>query len=72
MTEYDAVLSFHNTSLRTGTPDAQLNPKKKVFEQVQPELLVNDEGVATYRGVPFNIVGKGVCRAASMRGSGIK
>lgn len=59
-------------SLSIGTPDAQLNPKKKVFEQVQPDLIVNDEGVATYQGIPFNIAGKGVCRAASMRGSGIK
>ena len=59
-------------SLFVGTPDAQLNPKKKVFEQVQPDFLVNEEGVATYRGIPFTVVGKGVCRAATMRGTGIK
>ncbi|CAI8039131.1 Aminoacyl tRNA synthase complex-interacting multifunctional protein 1 [Geodia barretti] len=56
----------------TGPPDAQLNPKKKVFEQVQPNFLVNEEGVATYRGIPFAVDGKGVCRAATMRGTGIK
>jgi aminoacyl tRNA synthase complex-interacting multifunctional protein 1 len=55
-----------------GTPDAQLNPKKKVFEQVQPDLLVNEEGLATYRGIPFTVTGKGVCHAATMRGTGIK
>ena len=58
--------------LLLGPPDAQLNPKKKVFEQVQPDFLVNEEGVATYRGIPFAVDGKGVCRAATMRGTGIK
>ena len=56
----------------SGSPDAQLNPKKKVFEMVQPDFLVNEEGVATYRGIPFTVEGKGVCHAATMRGSGIK
>nr|CAA75164.1 endothelial-monocyte-activating polypeptide related protein [Geodia cydonium] len=37
----------------TGSPDTQLNPKKKVFETVQPDFLVNEEGVATYRGIPL-------------------
>ena len=63
---------MHIPLLHTGSPDAQLNPKKKVFEQVQPDFLVNEEGVATYRGVPFIVAGKGVCRAATMRGTGIK
>lgn len=58
--------------ITTGTPDALLNPKKKVFEQVQPDFLVNEEGVATYKGIPYEIEGKGVCRVATMRGSGIK
>lgn len=58
--------------ITAGTPDALLNPKKKVFEQVQPDFLVNEEGVATYKGISYEIEGKGVCRAATMRGSGIK
>ena len=49
-----------------------LNPKKKVFETVQPELHTNEEGVACYRGIPLMVPGKGVCRAATMRSSGIK
>ena len=55
-----------------GPPDAVLNPKKKVFETVQPELHTNEEGVACYRGIPLMVAGKGVCQAATMRSSGIK
>lgn len=36
-----------------GEPDAVLKPKQKVFEQVVPFLKTNEEGVATYKGVPF-------------------
>ena len=56
----------------TGTPDGQLNPKKKIFEQIKPDLRTNDEGVACYKGIPFTVEGKGVCRAATMRNSGIE
>lgn len=38
-------------------PDAQLNPKKKVWEQVSVDLKTNDEGIATYKGTEFHIVG---------------
>lgn len=55
-----------------GSPDAQLNPKKKVFETVQPELRTNEECVACYRGIPFSVPGKGVCRAQTMANQGIK
>lgn len=56
----------------TGEPDAQLNPKKKVFEAVQPDLHTNKEGVACYKGAPFTVAGKGVCRSQTMKGTGIK
>ncbi|KAL5484687.1 hypothetical protein EMCRGX_G021227 [Ephydatia muelleri] len=56
----------------SGAPDTQLNPKKKIFEQVQPELRVSEEGVACYCGVPFTVEGKGVCQVASMKNSAIK
>jgi len=42
----------------TGSPDAQLNPKRKIWEQVQPELGINADGVATYKGAVFTITGK--------------
>ncbi|XP_051021587.1 aminoacyl tRNA synthase complex-interacting multifunctional protein 1 [Acomys russatus] len=55
-----------------GEPDKELNPKKKIWEQIQPELRTNDECVATYKGTPFEVKGKGVCRAQTMANSGIK
>ncbi|KAK2103835.1 Aminoacyl tRNA synthase complex-interacting multifunctional protein 1 [Saguinus oedipus] len=55
-----------------GVPDKELNPKKKIWEQIQPDLHTNDECVATYKGVPFEVEGKGVCRAQTMSNSGIK
>ncbi|XP_056421970.1 aminoacyl tRNA synthase complex-interacting multifunctional protein 1 isoform X3 [Hyla sarda] len=55
-----------------GEPDKELNPKKKTWEQIQPDLLTNDECVATYKGVPFEVNGKGVCKAQTMSRSGIK
>ncbi|XP_006881216.1 PREDICTED: aminoacyl tRNA synthase complex-interacting multifunctional protein 1 [Elephantulus edwardii] len=55
-----------------GEPDKELNPKKKIWEQIQPDLYTNAECVATYKGVPFEVKGKGVCRAATMSNSGIK
>lgn len=33
-----------------GTPDAQLNPKKKVWEKLQADLKTNDSGEATWQG----------------------
>ncbi|XP_018409981.1 PREDICTED: aminoacyl tRNA synthase complex-interacting multifunctional protein 1 isoform X2 [Nanorana parkeri] len=55
-----------------GEPDKELNPKKKTWEQIQPDLLTNDGCVATYKGVPFEVKGKGVVKAQTMSRSGIK
>ncbi|XP_005406277.1 PREDICTED: aminoacyl tRNA synthase complex-interacting multifunctional protein 1 isoform X2 [Chinchilla lanigera] len=55
-----------------GEPDKELNPKKKIWEQIQPDLYTSDDCVATYKGVPFEVKGKGVCRAQTMAKSGIK
>jgi methionine--tRNA ligase beta chain len=37
----------------SGEPDDQLNPKKKVWETVQPDFSTTDECVAVYKNVPF-------------------
>ncbi|KAL1023801.1 hypothetical protein UPYG_G00046350 [Umbra pygmaea] len=55
-----------------GEPDKELNPKKKVWESVQPDLKTDGQCVATYKGAPFEIAGKGVCKAQTMSNSGIK
>ncbi|KAL6487830.1 hypothetical protein MHYP_G00044560 [Metynnis hypsauchen] len=55
-----------------GEPDKELNPKKKVWEQVQPDLRTDNQCVATYKGAAFEVAGKGVCKAQTMNNSGIK
>ncbi|XP_028394750.1 aminoacyl tRNA synthase complex-interacting multifunctional protein 1-like [Dendronephthya gigantea] len=56
-----------------GTPDEQLNPKKKIFEKIQPDLHTDGDGVAKYKGSPFVVVGKeGYFKSQTMKNSGIK
>ena len=61
-----------NAYCPVGEPDQVLNPKKKIFEQVQPELHTDENCVATYNGVPFTVPGKGICKTTSFSNCGIK
>ena len=54
-----------------GVPEEQLNPKNKVFEQIQPDLLTNAECVACYKGLPLRTQA-GVCTVTSIVGGSIK
>jgi len=54
-----------------GAADEQLNPKKKVFEAVQPDLQVGPDLVARYKGAAF-MTTKGPCTVRSAAGGGIK
>ena len=54
-----------------GSPDEELNPKKKVWETVQPDFLTNDDLVATYKGVPL-ATPRGPLTTASLKGAPIK
>lgn len=49
-----------------GEPDEQLNAKKKIWEQIRPDLAVRDDGIPAYKGAAFTIVGKGVCKAPTL------
>lgn len=42
--------------LALALPDATLNPKKKVFEQVSQYLKTDKDGVATYKDLPLTTV----------------
>ncbi|CAI7790819.1 unnamed protein product [Closterium sp. NIES-54] len=53
-----------------GEPDAQLNPKKKLWEAVQVDLRTNGERVACYKGVPLSVAG-GACTAATLADASI-
>lgn len=55
-----------------GEPDKELNPKKKVWEQVQPDLRTDDRGVANYKGAAFEVSGRGICKAQTLSNTGIK
>ncbi|GAA6228066.1 aminoacyl tRNA synthase complex-interacting multifunctional protein 1-like, partial [Lates japonicus] len=55
-----------------GEPDKELNPRKKVWEQIQPDLRTDSQCVATYKGAAFEVVGKGVCKSQTMSDSEIK
>lgn len=55
----------------SGEPDEQLNPKKKIFEQVQPDLSTNAELVACYKGVPL-MTSAGPVQVASVAGASIR
>ncbi len=46
-------------------PDAQLNPRKKVFEMCAPDLRVDANGEATFKGVPW-MVNREKCLAPSL------
>lgn len=45
-----------------GEFDKELNFKKKIWEQIQFDLYINVECVVIYKGVFFEVKGKGVCR----------
>ncbi|XP_006824944.1 aminoacyl tRNA synthase complex-interacting multifunctional protein 1-like [Saccoglossus kowalevskii] len=53
-------------------PTRLLNPKKKIFRRVQRYLCINSDGIATYRGIPFSVTGRGVCTVPSLTNAEIK
>ncbi|KAK4776418.1 hypothetical protein SAY86_005106 [Trapa natans] len=54
-----------------GEPDDVLNPKKKVWETVQPDLSTDSDLVARYKGVPFT-TSAGICKVSSIRNGSIR
>ncbi|ORX54874.1 nucleic acid-binding protein [Piromyces finnis] len=59
-----------------GTPEKQLNPKKKIFESIQPGFKTNDDKeccwVAPDNSVHKFTVNGGVCKVETIVGGGIK
>ncbi|MCI4387847.1 hypothetical protein PGIGA_G00079050 [Pangasianodon gigas] len=55
-----------------GGAERELNPKRRVWERLLPDLRIDERGVATYRGVAFEVRGKGLCRAPTISNGGIK
>ena len=55
-----------------GEPEEQLNPKKKVFETVQPDLTTTKDLVAVWRDMPLMVEGKGVVKTSSIPAAVVK
>lgn len=55
-----------------GEPEKELNPKQRIWERLLPDLCTDVKGVATYKGVAFEVRGKGLCRAPNISNGGIK
>lgn len=53
-------------------PDPIMNPKKKIFETVAPELLVNAELIGTYKGAVLVVEGKGPIKSQTLKNVNIK
>ncbi|XP_067627757.1 aminoacyl tRNA synthase complex-interacting multifunctional protein 1 [Eurosta solidaginis] len=56
----------------TRQPDAQLNPKKKVFETCAPDLKTNEELIACYKGAALHVPGKGNIVAHTLKNVNVK
>ena len=54
-----------------GEADEQLNPKKKVWEAVQPGFEITGDGTATYKGCVFTTT-KGPCKLTTLKAGSIK
>lgn len=54
------------------TPDAQLNPKKKIFETCAPDLTTNDKLEACFKGVAWQVPGKGPVKSQTLTKVNVK
>lgn len=53
-------------------PDAQMNPKKKIFETVAPDLHTNGELVACYKDGALYVPGKGEIHSTTLKNVQVK
>jgi len=54
-----------------GEPEEQLNPKKKVWETIQPMFSTTDDCVAVYKNIPFKTAA-GIIKVKSIKQGNIK
>lgn len=55
-----------------GVAETQINPKKKILEKILPDLRVDANCRACYKGNPLTVVGKGECKSQSLTNVQIK
>jgi aminoacyl tRNA synthase complex-interacting multifunctional protein 1 len=51
-----------------GKPEDVLNPKKKQLDKITPHLRTDENGIATYKGIPFT-TSAGPCRSSIPNGN---
>lgn len=51
----------------TRQPDPIMNPKKKIFETVAPDLHTDDILQVCYKNIPFQVTGKGICHSKTLK-----
>ncbi|KAK9741859.1 hypothetical protein RND81_03G134400 [Saponaria officinalis] len=51
-----------------GKPEDVLNPKKKQLDKITPHLFTDENGVATYKGIPF-MTSAGPCTSSIRKGT---
>ncbi|KAF6205392.1 hypothetical protein GE061_019563 [Apolygus lucorum] len=56
----------------TRCPDAVMNPKKKIFETVAPDLKTDEGLCATYKGAKWFVEGKGHVTSDTLKGVNVK
>ena len=52
-------------------PEKQLNPRKKLWDRLQPEMNTAPDGTARFQQLPFSTP-HGPCKCASIAGGAIK
>lgn len=56
----------------TRNPDAQLNPKKKIWETIAPDLKTNENLLVCYKDAPLYVPEKGQLKAPTLKGVNVK
>ncbi|KAK5649931.1 hypothetical protein RI129_000960 [Pyrocoelia pectoralis] len=56
----------------TRNPDLIMNPKKKIFEAIVPDLATNDSLEACYKDAPFYVPGKGKFLSLALKNCPVK
>lgn len=53
-------------------PEPNITPKKNIFEVISPHLKVNQGKIATFKGIPWNVGGKGPATTCTIINANIK
>ncbi|XP_065211243.1 aminoacyl tRNA synthase complex-interacting multifunctional protein 1-like [Planococcus citri] len=53
-------------------PEPNITPKKNILEVISPHLKVNQDKIATYKGIPWNVGGKGPATTRFITNANIK